>query len=63
LVHFIAILWIIGFPAYLGRRKLYGARSYLVVGVLVALVFAGSLAGMGSAINAQQEKVRNILRR
>jgi hypothetical protein len=60
---FIALLWIIGYPAYLGRRKLYGARSYLVVGILVALVFVGSLAGMSSAIDAQQEKIRQIFRR
>jgi RNA polymerase subunit RPABC4/transcription elongation factor Spt4 len=60
---FIALLWIIGYPAYLGRRKLYGGRSYLVVGILVALVFAGSLAGMNSAIDAQQEKIRHILGR
>ena len=60
---FIALLWIVGYPAYLGRRKLYGARSYLVVGILVALVFAGSLATVSSAIDAQQEKIRQIFGR
>ena len=60
---FITLLWIIGYPAYLGRRKLYGGRSYLVVGILVALVFTGSLVGMSSAIDTQQEKIRHILGR
>lgn len=59
---FIVLLWIIGYPAYLHRRKLYGARSYLLVGILVTLVFVASLAGMSSAIAAQQETIRNILR-
>jgi RNA polymerase subunit RPABC4/transcription elongation factor Spt4 len=59
---FIVLLWIIGYPAYLRRRKLYGARSYLLVGILMALVFVASWAGMVSAIDGQQEKIRNILR-
>jgi hypothetical protein len=59
---FIVFLWIIGYPLYLHRRKQYGARSYVVVGLLVAFVFAASLAGMASAIGTQQEKIRSMLR-
>lgn len=58
----IALLWIVCFPAYLHRRRKYGARSLLVGGILVALIFSVSAVGMGTAIDAQREKVRAILR-
>jgi RNA polymerase subunit RPABC4/transcription elongation factor Spt4 len=60
---FILLLWIVGYPAYLFQRKKYGARSYIVVGVLIALLFAGSWFGMSVAIEAQQEKIRGIFNR
>lgn len=57
----VLLLWIVGYPMYLGRRKTYGARSYAVVAVLIAVAFAGSWWMMGSAIDAQQAKIRGIL--
>jgi uncharacterized Zn finger protein (UPF0148 family) len=57
---YILLLWIVGYPAYLRERKRYGARSYLIVGILVALLLALSAVGMAIAINEQQEKLRNI---
>jgi len=59
---FITLLWFIGYPAYLHHRNKYGARSYLAVGILVTVVFLFSVYGMSSAIEAQQDKIRNLLR-
>jgi hypothetical protein len=59
---FVALLWIIGYPAYLHNRRKYGGRSYIVVGLLVAIVFTLSLFGMAAAIEGRQQEIRNILR-
>lgn len=60
---FVALLWVVGYPTYLFRRKKYGARSYLFVALLIALIFIGSWAGMASAIEAQQARIRGIFGR
>ena len=54
------LLWILAYPFYLHRRRLYGVRSLLVGGVLIALVFVGSWFGMNSAIESKVSHVRNI---
>lgn len=37
----VALLWIVGYPAYLYKRKRYGLSNQLVPGLLVALIFLG----------------------
>ncbi|HEV7165898.1 MAG TPA: hypothetical protein VGO35_10955 [Gammaproteobacteria bacterium] len=53
----IALIWIIGYPAYLFKRKHYGLTNRLIAGILVALLFVGSFAVMSSAID---EKVNEL---
>lgn len=57
---FIALLWVIGFPAWLYQRSRYGLKSLVVGGVFVALIFAGSLMAMASAIDAKAGQLRNL---
>ncbi|MBK6514509.1 MAG: hypothetical protein IPM79_32500 [Polyangiaceae bacterium] len=57
---FILLFWIVGYPAYLYRRKTYGAQSYLFVGILVGLLFIVSWFVMGSAIEVRQSEIRGI---
>lgn len=55
----VLLLWIVGYPAYLYRRRLYGRRNLLVAGVLSALVYTGSHVVMAKAID---DKVAEIQR-
>ena len=57
----ITLLWIIGYPAYLYKRKNYGLTNRLVAGIIVALIFIGSWIVMSAAIEAKKEKVRGNL--
>ena len=57
---FIALLWVVGFPAWLYQRSRYGLKSLVVGGVVVALIFAGSLVAMASAIEAKAGQLRNL---
>lgn len=44
---FIALLWVIGYPVYLHRRKQYGAHSYLLVGLSCRHHFRGEFGRNG----------------
>lgn len=57
----IALLWIIGYPMYLYKRKHFGLANRLVAGILIALIFVGSWSVMSSAIEAKKAEVRGNL--
>lgn len=57
----IALLWIIGYPVYLFKRKHFGLSNRLIAGILIALIFVGSWSAMGSAIEAKKTEVRGDL--
>ena len=54
----IFLLWIVGYPVYLAKRKHYGVANRAVLGLLVALIFVGSYAVMNSAIEQKQNEVK-----
>lgn len=57
----ITLLWIVGYPAYLFKRKHYGLKNRLVPGLLVALVFLASWSAMNAAIESRKAEVRSQL--
>ena len=57
----ITLVWIIGYPVYLFKRKHYGLANRLVVGILVALVFVGSWSIINSAIEDKKAEIRGHL--
>lgn len=57
----IALLWIVGYPAYLYKRKDYGVANRLALGLLVAVMFIGSWAIMNAAIESKKDEVRGNL--
>lgn len=57
----IALMWIIGYPTYLAKRKRYGLANRAGLGVLVGLMFLGSWGGMTSAIEAKKAEIRGNL--
>lgn len=57
----ITLLWIIGYPVYLYKRKHYGLTNRLVAGILVALVFLGSWSILSAAIDEKKAEVRGNL--
>lgn len=57
----IALLWIIGYPIYMFKRKHFGLANRLFAGILVALIFVGSWNVMNSAIEAKKAEVRGNL--
>lgn len=59
--YIITLLWIIGYPVYLFKRKHFGLANHLVVGILIALIFVGSWGSMSSAIEAKKTEVRGNL--
>jgi hypothetical protein len=57
----IALLWIVGYPAYLLKRKHYGLKNQLVPGLIVALIFLVSWSSMNSAVESRKAEVRNSI--
>ena len=57
----ITLLWIIGYPVYLFKRKHFGLANRLVAGILVALIFVVSWSVMSSAIEAKKAEVHGNL--
>lgn len=53
------LLWIIGYPMYLYKRKKYGLKNLLVLGLIAAIVFVVSYSIMSTAID---EKIAEIQR-
>ncbi|CAK7025569.1 zinc ribbon domain-containing protein [Saezia sanguinis] len=62
-VFLIALLWVIGYPLYLHKRKLYGRKGMLLAGIVLMVLFAGSYLIMNAAINEQIAKLQNIFGR
>jgi len=54
----ITLLWIIGYPIYLFKRKHYGLKNHLVAGLLVMFVFIGSWSAMNAAIEGKKSDIR-----
>ena len=54
----ITLIWIIGYPVYLFKRKYFGLDNRLVAGILVALLFVGSWSIMNSAIDTKKAELR-----
>lgn len=57
----ITLLWIIGYPIYLFKRKHYGLDNRLISGIFVTLVFVGSWVFMSSAIEDKKLGIRSKL--
>jgi len=53
----ITLLWFVGYPAYLLKRKDYGLKNYLLGGILVALLFIASFAIMDAFIADKKAEV------
>jgi hypothetical protein len=49
----LALLWVIGYPAYLFKRRHYGKANLIVSGIVVAVIFIGSAGIILAAINAK----------
>jgi len=58
---FIALLWVVGYPAYLFQRSRYGLRNLIVAGIVVALAFLGSFGLMSMGIEGRKAEVRQSL--
>lgn len=57
----ILLLWIIGYPVYLYKRRKYGLTNFLAIGLVIAVVFIASQVMLGMSIEQQKNKVRGIL--
>lgn len=55
------LIWIVGFPAWLWARHRYGRTSMVVGGILVAIVFAGSVVLVGAGIADTRQRLRDSL--
>ena len=53
----VALIWAIGFPAYLYKRRHYGMANLLVGGVIVMFVFLGSWTLLLSAIEEKRAEI------
>jgi len=51
-------LWIVGYPAYLFKRRHYGRSNLLVWGLLIALVFIGSATAIGEVVEAKYAEIQ-----
>lgn len=56
----IVILWVIGYPAYMFKRKEAGVKNRVVASILLVLLYVGSIFAVGSAIETQKQKVRDV---
>jgi len=57
----IALIWIIAYPAYLYKRKQYGAKNRVWLGLMLAIIFAGSSFALGYAIESKKAEIRESL--
>lgn len=57
----ITCIWIVGYPAYLLKRKHYGLKSRFVPGLVIALIFVASWSVMDGAIESKKAEVRSNL--
>lgn len=54
-------MWVIGYPAYLFKRRHYGRSNLLVPGIAVIVVFLGTVAIIVSAINDKMTEIQTSL--
>lgn len=54
----ISLLWIIGYPAYMYKRRYFGLADHLAAGLCIAFTFAASWASMNSVIEDQKTELR-----
>ncbi|CRI63947.1 conserved membrane hypothetical protein [Thiocapsa sp. KS1] len=57
----VLLIWVIGYPAYLYKRRQYGCTNFLVIGLIVTFAFVGSQVLMGFAIDKKADEVRSAL--
>lgn len=57
----IVFLWLVGYPAYLYKRRHYGLQNLLTGGIAVAVIFLGSWALMTFAIEDKKAEIRGRL--
>lgn len=57
------LFWIVGYPAYLFKRRKYGVANRLALGLFVAAIFLGSAWVLSDAIDAKVQQLRNLLPR
>lgn len=58
----VALLWIVGYPAYLFKRRHYALKNHLISGMAVAVLFVGSSVIMSAAIERKQAEIGASLR-
>ena len=58
---FCFLLWIVGFPAYLYWRSRYGLKNYVIGGILIALIFLGTMSFLNYAIESSKADLRGKL--
>jgi len=56
----IALVWLIGYPAYMGHREKHGLKNLRIPGIVVALLFVGSLVFIQRTI-AVAERAANLV--
>jgi hypothetical protein len=56
----IALLWVFAYPLYLYRRKGYGTSNLLAAGVMLTLLFSGSIAVVGYRIDQRQQALQAL---
>jgi hypothetical protein len=60
----ISLLWVVGYPMYLRKRRLFGLKDRCFVGTLIALVFLGTVAvlewSIQSAVNDFQATLHGV---
>jgi hypothetical protein len=56
------LMWVVGYPFYLGARARFGGRSLLVVGILSMLVMLGVYAYLYSAVDAAMDHLEQTRR-
>ena len=54
----VALLWIVGYPAYLLKRRYYGLKNYLFAGLGVMVMFLGSVLIIQSSIEDRINEVK-----
>jgi uncharacterized protein YecT (DUF1311 family) len=54
----VALLWVVGYPAYLLKRKNYGLKSYLWAGLVVMVVFSASVVAIQASIDSRIDEIK-----
>jgi hypothetical protein len=53
----IALLWVVGYPVYLYKRKHYGLKNRLTLGLVVMFIFIICYSAMSSAVEKKKAEV------